>query len=94
MRGIKGLDGSNPLLSAKQSAIFAFSAGKSKIVRMFAYFVRPKGTGEAQIQPSAANLCPILSVENRTGALRAIVSALFSGTAVAGRTAHDRHAPT
>jgi hypothetical protein len=65
-----GLDGSNPLLSASQSAIFAFSAENSKILRIFADFVRLKGTGEAQIRPTAADLCSILSVENRAGALR------------------------
>jgi hypothetical protein len=33
--------------SATQSAIFAFSAENLKIVRMFARFPRPEGTGEA-----------------------------------------------
>jgi len=37
---------------------------------MFAEFVRPKGTGEAQIRPAAAYSCSILSAENRAGALR------------------------
>jgi hypothetical protein len=32
-------EGSNPPRSAKQSALFAFSAGNSKIVRMFAHFL-------------------------------------------------------
>src|ERR1035441_6147898 len=35
-----GLGGSNPPLSASQSAISAFSAEKSKIVRMFGHFPR------------------------------------------------------
>jgi hypothetical protein len=40
-------------LSAKQSAIFAFSAEISKIVRMFAHFLVFKGTGEAHIRSAA-----------------------------------------
>ncbi len=40
---MKGLGGSNPRISAKQSAIFAFSAEKSKILRMFATFDRFQG---------------------------------------------------
>ena len=36
---MKGLDGSNPPLSASPSALFAFSAENSKIVRLFAKFV-------------------------------------------------------
>lgn len=47
MRKIKGLDDSNPALSATQSAISAFSAEESKILRMFAYFFDLKGTGDA-----------------------------------------------
>jgi hypothetical protein len=39
-------------LPTNQSAIFAFSAGTSKIVRVLAHFLRPEGTREAQIQPS------------------------------------------
>jgi hypothetical protein len=66
---MKGRDGSNPRLSANQSAILAFSAESSKIVRMFVHFLRPEGTGEAEIRPRAADLCSILSVENRAGAL-------------------------
>ena len=46
-RILKGLGGSNPPLSAKLSAIPAFSAEKRKIVRMLAHFLRPEGTGEA-----------------------------------------------
>ena len=69
VRETKGLDGSNPPLSAIQSEISAFSKGKSKIVRMLAHFLRPEGTGEAYIWPSVADLCSILSDENRAGAL-------------------------
>jgi hypothetical protein len=54
--------GFNPLCSAIQSAISAFSKGNSKIVRMLAHFLRPKGTGKAQVRLSAAHLCSILSV--------------------------------
>jgi len=54
MREIEGLDGSNPSLSATQSAIFAFSAEKSKIVRMLVHFVGVNGTGEAQIRPAVS----------------------------------------
>jgi hypothetical protein len=57
------------VFSRDKSSIFAFSAEKSKILRMFADFVRPKGTGEAQFLPAAADSCAILSVENRAGAL-------------------------
>ena len=56
--------------SASQSPISAFSAENSKIVRMLAHFLRSEGTGEAQIRPSVADLCSILSIENRAGALR------------------------
>jgi hypothetical protein len=52
---MKGRDGSNPSLSASQSALFAFSAENSKIVRLFAKFVRFKGTGESQFRPAAAD---------------------------------------
>ena len=48
--------------SATQSAILAFSAVSSKIVRMLEHFLRPEGTGEAYIWPSVADLCSILSV--------------------------------
>jgi hypothetical protein len=44
MREMKGLDGSNPPPSANQSTIFAFSAENTKIVRMFAHFLRPEGS--------------------------------------------------
>jgi hypothetical protein len=70
---MKGRDGSNPRLSARQSAIAALSAENPKIGRMFAHFLLAEGTGEAQIRPSAANLWSILPVENRAGAPRAIV---------------------
>ena len=43
----KGLGGSNDCLTATQSAIFAFFARNSKLIRMFAHFLRPEGTGEA-----------------------------------------------
>src|SRR6266481_5055705 len=36
-----------------QSSIFAFFAEKSKILRMFANFVRPEGAGESQFRPAA-----------------------------------------
>jgi len=67
----KGLGVSNDCLPAKQSAIFSFSAEDSKTMRMFAHFLRPKGTGDAWIRPPAAYLCSILSIENRAGALPA-----------------------
>lgn len=38
-------------LPATQSAIFAFSAENAKIARTVAHFLRPEGTGEAQIRP-------------------------------------------
>jgi len=63
-----GPEGSNPSRSAKQSAIFAFSAGTSKIAHMFAHFLLSKGTGETQIRLSAVLYASILSVENRDGA--------------------------
>jgi hypothetical protein len=53
----------------KQSAISAFYNENPKIARMLAHFLRPEGTGEAWIRLSAADLCSILSVENRAGAL-------------------------
>ena len=68
-----GTGGSNPPRSASQSAIFALSAENSKIVRTFARFPRAQGSGEAQILPSEAYLCSILSVENRAGAPSRIV---------------------
>jgi len=69
---MKGRDGSNPRLSATQSAIFALSAENSKILRIFEHFVGLKGTREYQIPPSAAHFGSILSVEDRAGALRPI----------------------
>src|ERR1039458_10099130 len=54
--------------SANQSATFVSSAETSKIVRMFADSLPPKGTGETAIQAFAADSCSILSVENRAGA--------------------------
>jgi len=66
---MKGLGGSNPPPSATQSAIFAFSAERSKIGRMFAHFLLDEGIREAQIRPPSAESCSILSVENRAGAL-------------------------
>jgi hypothetical protein len=45
---MKGRDGSNPPLSAKQSAISALSVEKSKILRTFVHFLLPEGTGEAR----------------------------------------------
>jgi len=39
-------------------------------------FLPPKGTGESQIRPAAGDLWPILSVENRAGALWPIPSGL------------------
>ena len=33
--------------SATESSVFEFSAEKSKILRMFAHFLLPEGTGEA-----------------------------------------------
>ena len=42
-----GYGGSNPPLSAKQSAISALFSENPKIARMRAYFLRPEGTGEA-----------------------------------------------
>jgi hypothetical protein len=56
-------------LPAKQSSISAFSAGTSKMPRLFAHFLRPESTGEALIRLSTADLCSILSVENLDGAL-------------------------
>jgi hypothetical protein len=58
--------------SANQSAIFAFSAGKTKIALVFAHFLLPEGPEKAQIRPSAGDSCSILSVENRAGALLAV----------------------
>jgi hypothetical protein len=47
-----GIGSSNSLFSASQSALFAVSAENSKIVRLFAKFVRFKGTGESQFRPA------------------------------------------
>jgi hypothetical protein len=65
----KGLGVSNDCLPAKQSAIFALSTEKSKIVRTLRIFLGPEGTGEDQIRASVADSCMILSVENGAGAL-------------------------
>jgi len=46
------------------------------IVRIFAHFLRPEGTGEYWFWPLAYDSLPILSIENRFGALR---PTLFSG---------------
>ncbi len=43
----RGLGVSYDCLPAKQSATFSISAEDSKTMRMFAHFLRPKGTGEA-----------------------------------------------
>jgi hypothetical protein len=67
----KGLGSSYGLSPATQSEIFALSAENSKIMRTLAGFLLFKGTGEAQIRASAPDLCPILSVESRAGALSA-----------------------
>ena len=53
---LEGLGGSNPPLSVKQSAMFAFSAENSEIARTFASFLSPKGTGETQIRAAVADL--------------------------------------
>jgi hypothetical protein len=66
--------------SAQQSAIFAFSAENSKIVRTLAGFPFTQGTGEAHIRASAADSCPILSVENQAVPFRR--SFLLFGTPI------------
>lgn len=71
-------------LSATQSSIFAFSADKSKILRMFAKFVRLAGTGKSQFRPVAIDSYSILSVENQAGALRAGRFAARSGLGASG----------
>jgi len=86
----KGLGGSNDCLPATQSAISAFSAGSSKMLRMLARFLRPEGTGEAWVLPSAAHLCSILSVENRAGALPSVV-AIRSGEAASKQQRETQH---
>jgi hypothetical protein len=48
----------------------AFSTGKSKILSMFAILFDLRHPERGWIRPSAADLCSILSVENRAGALR------------------------
>ena len=41
--------------SAKQSAILAFSTGKSKILHTFPHYSPPKGPGDGHIPSSSAN---------------------------------------
>jgi hypothetical protein len=53
--------------------VFALSADTSKILRTFAHFLPPKGTGESKFRLTADDSCSILSVENRLGALHPIV---------------------
>src|SRR5277367_2933048 len=69
-----GSGGSNPSLSAKQSPSFAFSAEEWKLIRTHAHFLLLKGTGEACIRPSAADLCLVLSVWNRAAALPSFIT--------------------
>jgi hypothetical protein len=81
----QGIAGSNPGLSAIQSAIFALSAGKSKILRTFTHYSLPEGTGDGHILSSSAESSSILSVENRVGALYAIVTiGTVAGNGVGG----------
>jgi hypothetical protein len=61
-------------LPASQSAISVFSAENSKLVRTLASFLRSEGTGESHNRLSVADLCAILSFENRDGALQPISS--------------------
>jgi hypothetical protein len=50
--------------SAKQSAIFAFPAENSKIVRMCAHFLLLRGTGEGQIRAAITFLAGLSIFED------------------------------
>ena len=76
--------------SAKQSAISAFSAEKSKIARTFAKTVRLKGTGESQFRPPVADYCSILSIGERAGALsqHSLPKNALATTSLSARKSH------
>ena len=60
-RQMKGLDGSNPLRSANQSAIFGILGRSSRNSRVCAGSRSGEGTGEATIRTCSGRLCGFLS---------------------------------
>jgi hypothetical protein len=67
---MKGLDGSNPPLSASQSVHFAYILEKAETPRGMWRSFCPQRTGESRLAPDSPDSASILSVRNRNGSLQ------------------------
>jgi hypothetical protein len=67
---MKGLDGSNPPLSANQSVHFAYILEKAETPRELWRSFRPQRTGESWQTPGSPDSASILSVGNKNGSLQ------------------------
>jgi hypothetical protein len=70
MREIKGLDGSNPPLSANESLDFAYILEKAATPRGMRCSFCPQRTGESRLTPRSPDSAIILSVRNNSGSLQ------------------------
>ena len=83
---MKGLDGSNPPLSANQSVHFAYISEKAETPREMWRSFYPQRTGESQLTPNSPDSASILSVRSKNDSLSAAECA--SG----GCSPHHRYA--
>ena len=70
MREMKGLDGSNPLLSANQSVHFPYILDKAETPREMRRSFRPQRTGESRLTPDSPDSASILSVRIKNGSFQ------------------------
>jgi hypothetical protein len=67
---MKGLDGSNPPLSANQSVHFAYILEKAETPRGMWRSFCPERTGESRLTPDSPDSASILSVRSKNGSLQ------------------------
>jgi hypothetical protein len=78
MRGMKGLYGSNPPLSAKQSLDLPYILEKPETSREMRRSFYPQRTRESHLTPNSPDSASILSVRNNKGSLKQPGSVLGS----------------
>jgi hypothetical protein len=67
---MKGLDGSNPPLSANQSVHSAYILEKAETPREMRRSFRPQRIGDSRLTPDSPDSASILSVRGKNGSLQ------------------------
>jgi hypothetical protein len=81
---MRGFEGSNPSLSAKQSVHFTYILEKAETPREMRRSFSAQRTGESRLTPGSPDSASVLSVRDKNGSLQRL-------NAAGRRSLHHRH---